>query len=72
MEARELEPFAEPAEKVAEHHFKLIMARKLQAIWADVLQEPIPAELQALLHRLEQTTQWAEPGASAEPTARRE
>ena len=66
MDAREIEPFNQQPEKLAAHHFKLIMARKLQAIWADVLQEPIPPDLQALLDRLEQRQ--AEPGASGEPT----
>jgi len=58
-------PAIEPAEKLAENHFKLIMARKLKAIWADVLQEPIPPDLQALLKRLEA----AEPRHSPEPPA---
>jgi hypothetical protein len=63
MDAHEIEPFNQQPEKLAADHFKLIMARKLQAIWADVLQEPIPPDLQALLDRLEQGRRPAEPGA---------
>jgi hypothetical protein len=60
-----LAPVVEPAEKMAEDHFKLIMARRLKAIWADVLQEPLPPDLQALLKRLEA----AEPRHLPEPPA---
>jgi hypothetical protein len=36
----------------AADYFTLILARKLQTMWADVMQEPIPQDLQALLdHR---------------------
>ena len=59
------EPALAPVVEPAENHFKLIMARKLKAIWADVLQEPIPPDLQALLKRLEA----AEPRHSPEPPA---
>ena len=52
MEEPALSPFEGPAEKLVEN-FQLIMARKLKAIWADVLQELIPPDLQALLSRLE-------------------
>ena len=52
MEEPALSPFEESAEKLVEN-FQLIMARKLKAIWADVLQESIPPDLQALLSRLE-------------------
>jgi hypothetical protein len=68
MEARDLEPFTKAAEVLTENHFKLIMARK--AIWADVLQEPIPPELQALLQRL--SRQSVRSGGSAEPTSERQ
>jgi hypothetical protein len=59
------EPALAPVVEPAENPFKLIMARKLEAIWADVLQEPIPPDLQALLKRLEA----AEPRHSPEPPA---
>ena len=52
MEEPALSPFEELAEKLVEN-FQLIMARKLKSIWADVLQESIPPDLQALLSRLE-------------------
>ena len=43
MEEPALSPFEGPAEKLVENHFQLIMARKLKAIWADVLQEFDPS-----------------------------
>jgi hypothetical protein len=66
MDGHETEPFNQQPDKLAANHFKLIMARKLQAIWTDVLQEPIPPDLQALLDRLEQRRPPAETGASGE------
>ena len=41
-------PFAK-----ADYEFKLAIARNLQRVWADVLEEPVPNELQNLLNTLE-------------------
>ena len=64
MEEPALSPFEESAEKLVENNFQLIMARKLKAIWADVLQGSIPPDLQALLSRLEAAQ---EPAPDAKP-----
>jgi len=64
MEEPALSPFEDSAEKLVENNFQLIMARKLKAIWADVLQESIPPDLQALLSRLEAAQ---EPDPDAKP-----
>ena len=41
-------PFAK-----ADYEFKLAIARNLQRVWEDVLEEPVPSELQNLLNTLE-------------------
>ena len=44
------------AEQKAENSMKLAIARDLQRIWSDVLQEPLPTDLSRLIDRLEQVT----------------
>ena len=44
------------AEQKAENSMKLAIARDLQRIWSDVLQEPLPTGLRRLIDRLEQAT----------------
>ena len=44
------------AELQDENNMKLAIARDLQRIWSDVLQEPWPVELSRLIHRLEKVT----------------
>ena len=44
------------AEQKAENSMKLAIARDLQRIWSDVLQEPLPMDLSQLIHRLEEVT----------------
>ena len=44
------------AEQQAENSMKLAIARDLQRIWSDVLQEPLPIDLSRLIHRLEKVT----------------
>ena len=44
------------AEQKAENSMKLAIARDLQRIWSDVLQEPLPIDLSRLIHRLEKVT----------------
>jgi hypothetical protein len=68
MEERELNPFEHDDEQVVANRFKLIMARKLKTIWAEVLQEPLPRDLQMLLERLESGGESSEPRASEETT----
>jgi hypothetical protein len=51
METRQL-----PSLTLASPAFKLAIARDLKRIWADVLQEPLPTDLQRLIKRLEQVT----------------
>ena len=68
MEERELNPFEQDDEQLVANHFKLIMARKLKTIWADVLHEPLPRDLQLLLERLESGGESSEPRASEEAT----
>ena len=41
-------PFAK-----ADYEFKLAIACNLQRVWADVLKEPVPSELQNLINTLE-------------------
>jgi hypothetical protein len=56
-------------EQLVANRFKLIMARKLKTIWADVLHEPLPRDLQLLLERLESGGESrSEPRASEETT----
>jgi len=69
MEERELNPFEHDDEQLVANRFKLIMARKLKTIWADVLHEPLPRDLQLLLERLESGGESrSEPRASEETT----
>jgi hypothetical protein len=69
MEERELNPFEHDDEQLVANRFKLIMARKLKTIWADVLHEPLPRDLQVLLERLESGGESSsEPRASEETT----
>jgi hypothetical protein len=69
MEERELNPFEREDEQLVANRFKLIMARKLKTIWADVLHEPLPRDLQLLLERLESGGESrSEPRASEETT----
>ena len=44
------------AEKKADNSMKLAIARDLQRIWSDVLDEPLPTDLRRLIDRLEQVT----------------
>jgi hypothetical protein len=44
------------AEQKADDSMKLAIARDLQRIWSDVLQEPLPTGLRRLIDRLEQVT----------------
>jgi len=44
------------AEQKADNSMKLAIARDLQRIWSDVLQEPLPTGLRRLIDRLEQVT----------------
>ena len=44
------------AEQQAENSMKLAIARDLQRIWSDVLQEPLPIDLSRLIYRLEKVT----------------
>jgi hypothetical protein len=44
------------AEHKADNSVKLAIARDLQRIWSDVLQEPGPIDLLRLIHRLEEVT----------------
>ena len=44
------------AEQKADNSMKLAIARDLQRIWPDVLQEPLPTDLRRLIHRLEEVT----------------
>jgi hypothetical protein len=44
------------AEQKAENSMKLAIARDLQRIWSDALQEPLPIDLSRLIHRLEEVT----------------
>ena len=44
------------AEQKAENSMKLAIARDLQRIWSDVLQEPLPIDFSPLIHRLEKVT----------------
>jgi hypothetical protein len=44
------------AEQKADNSMKLAIARDLQRIWSDVLQEPLPTDLRRLIHRLEEVT----------------
>ena len=44
------------AEQQDENSMKLAIARDLQRIWSDVLQEPLPKNLSRLIHRLEKVT----------------
>ena len=44
------------AEQKAVNSMKLAIARDLQRIWSDVLQEPLPIDLSRLIHRLEKVT----------------
>ena len=46
--------FTVPAHAAA--GMKLAIARDLQRIWSDVLQEPLPTGLRRLIDRLEQVT----------------
>jgi hypothetical protein len=70
MEERDPNPFAAPAEQRVANHFKLVIAHRLKRIWADVVQEPIPPDLQLLLQRLESAPglERSEPRASEETT----
>ena len=51
MEEKRLPAFAS-----ANYTLKLAIARDLQGTWADTLDEPIPAELEKLIERLERLT----------------
>jgi len=44
------------AEQKADNSMKLAIARDLQRIWSDVLQEPLPTGLRRLIDRLEKVT----------------
>jgi hypothetical protein len=44
-----------PSLALANDVFKLAIARDLQRIWSDVLNEPLPADLQRLIAKLERT-----------------
>jgi len=44
------------AEQKADNSMKLAIARDLQRIWSDVLQEPLPTGLRRLVDRLEKVT----------------
>ena len=44
------------AEQKADDSLKLAIARDLQRIWSDVLQEPLPTDLRRLIDRLETVT----------------
>ena len=44
------------AEQQAENSMKLAIARDLQRIWSEVLQEPLPIDLSRLIYRLEKVT----------------
>jgi len=39
-----------------DQNMKLAIARDLQRIWSDVLDEPLPTDLRGLIDRLEQVT----------------
>jgi hypothetical protein len=41
------------AEQQVDDHMRLALARDLQRIWSDVLQEPLPTDLRRLIERLE-------------------
>ncbi len=53
MEHRLINAFTE---QKAENSMKLAIARDLQRIWSDVLQEPLPIDLSRLINRLEKVT----------------
>jgi len=53
MEHRRINAFAEHE---LDHGVKLAIARDLQRIWCEVLQEPVPTDLRRLIDRLEKVT----------------
>ena len=53
MEHRPINAFAE---QKLDQNMKLAIARDLQRIWSDVLDEPFPTDLRGLIDRLEQVT----------------
>jgi|SoiMetStandDraft_5_1073268.scaffolds.fasta_scaffold361943_1 anti-sigma factor NepR-like protein len=48
MEHRRINAFAE---QELDHSVKLAIARDLQRIWSEVLQEPVPTDLRRLIDR---------------------